>query len=617
MNIYSTIRQEWTDYMYNNVEIVDGYTFNQYDTIKRIHRYYNSKFENANKYNNRDKLFFNISKYRCTVASRMLNFDTKDIRLWPLNPESEVATFLLEKELAFWMKKNKVGKILNQIAEEAPIYGSVILRKTKKGAKVVDLRRIAMDPTVETIQDSRFISLKHYLTEPELRQKKADGWDSNNVDILIERKGNTKAPPAYESNSGANQVISSPYYEIYERFGEVEKSLITGKSKDTEMVRSLFIVAEPFSVSKSANGGIESDNGLILFKSEWKGEYPFKDYHYSKVKGRYLGVGVIEDLFPAQERRNEMANQKRVSMEISGMHLFQTQGKTTLSNILSDLQNGDVLSTGLNGTISSIPTEERNLPAFSEEQKEYDALADRLSFSYDAVRGEALPASTPVTNAIMQNQNAQSIFAFKRENLGLMLQEFFNEIVLPQLVKDLSHEHILRFMGGVEDIDKLDRIVVKSVVRDEILKNLLNGKVVTNDTVEKLEESARNQLKQRGATRFLEVTDDFYKDTEFEFDFMVTNEQENIAGMATNLFQLITSLSQNPGLLENPVIKTLLYEYAQKIGISPIKLEMAENQKTEQENSTSQMGPMPQVTSQNMPQGMPDMQQAMAQMTVK
>lgn len=574
MSIISTIRKEWTDYMNNNVEIVDGYSFNQYDTIKQIHRYYNSRFENSNLYNGREKLFFNISKYRCTVASKMLNFDTKDIRLWPMNPQSEIATFLLEKELALWMKKNKMGKILNQIAEEAPIYGTVIIRKIKGGAKLVDLRRIAMDPTVESIQDSRFISIKHYLSEPELRAKIKDGWDAEAIKTLIARKGMKQTAPAYESQGNVNQVISSPYFEIYERFGEVELEEITGKEKDEEKVRSLFIVADPDS---------KNEDGLILFKSEWKGDYPFKDYHYAKTKGRYLGIGVIEDLFPAQERRNEIANQKRVSMEISGMHLFQTQGKTSLANILSDMQNGDVITTGLNGQISPLATEERNLPAFGEEQKEYDALADRMSFSYDAVRGESLPASTPVTNALMQNQNANSVFAFKRENLGLTLQDLFNEIVLPQLVKDLSKEHILRFMGSVEDVQKLDGLITKSLLRNTIMERLLDGQIITEEDASKLEQELSGQLKQRGMNRFLKVIEGFYKDAEMEFDFMVTNEQENVATTATNLMTLITSLAQNPQMLDNPTVKTLLYEYAQKIGISPMKLELADNKKAEQQ----------------------------------
>ena len=599
MGIYATIRREWDEYINDDVEIVDGCSFNQYATIKRIHLYHNAKFENPTDFDGREKLFFDVSKYRCAVSAKTLNFDTKDIRLWPLNPTSEIGTFLLEKELALWLKKSEFGKLLNKIAEEAPVYGTVIIRKTKKGAQLVDLRRLAMDPTVETIGESRFVTIKHYLTESELRKKKADGWDAAVIDGLLASKATAQDRPAYEDGSqGARRKAKSPYFAVYERFGEVEEKELTGKAKDKGMARSLFIVAEPYGGSKS------QDDGTVLFKSAWMGDYPFKDFHYSKIKGRYLGMGVVEELFQIQERQNELANQKRVSMEISSMHLFQTPGKATaLRNLITDLRNGDVLATGVNGAITPITTEERNLAAFGEEERKYDSLADRLTFSYDAVRGESLPASTPVTNAVMQNANANSVFAFKRENLGLTLQSFFNDIVAPQLVKDMDKSHILRFMGGVDDLSKLDGLVAKTAARNAAAEALLNGRPMTAEAQAALESEISDGLKRRGQSRFLELADGFYKDLEFEFDFMVTNEQENVAGMAQNLFQLVTALAQNPQALENPITKTLMYEYARKIGVSPIKLEMAEDKGRETAASAPQMAqpqapaapPMPQV----------------------
>lgn len=589
MGIYATIRREWDDYINDDVEIVDGCSFNQYSTIKRIHLYHNAKFENPTYFDGREKLFFDVSRYRCEVASKTLNFDTKDIRLWPMNPTSEIGTFLLEKELALWLKKSEFGKLLNRIAEEAPVYGTAIIRKTKKGASLVDLRRVAMDPTVETIGESRFVTIKHYLTEAELRKKKADGWDADAIDGLLESKATAQEKPAYEDGTGARKKGKSPYFAVYERFGEVKKSELTGKEKDKDAVRSLFIVAEPY-------GGSKSDgDGIILFKSEWSGDYPFRDFHYSKIKGRYLGLGVVEELFQIQERQNELANQKRISMEISSMHVFQTPGKSTaLRNLLTDLRNGDVLATGVNGAITPITTEERNLPAFGEEEKKYDALADRLTFSYDAVRGESLPASTPVTNAVMQNANANSVFAFKRENLGLTLQSFFNGVVAPQLVRDMSASHILRFMGGVDDLGKLDGLVAKTAARNAAAESLLAGRPMSSEEQSALESEISDSLKKRGQARFLELAEGFYKDLEFEFDFMVINEQENVAGMAQNLFQLVTALAQNPQALENPITKALMYEYARKIGISPLKLEMAEDKGREAAANAPMAQPAPQ-----------------------
>ena len=91
-NIFAQIRKEQWDFMFNWIQIVPGYPFNQYWNIKRCHLYLNSKFEDSSQYNNRDKLFFNIVLPPCEVAMRMLNLDTKDIRLWPLEPKSYFKT---------------------------------------------------------------------------------------------------------------------------------------------------------------------------------------------------------------------------------------------------------------------------------------------------------------------------------------------------------------------------------------------------------------------------------------------------------------------------------------------------------------------------------------------
>jgi hypothetical protein len=606
-NIYQLIRGDWDNFLNNDVDVVPGYTFNQMDTIKRCHLYYNSKFENGGLYAGEPKLFFNITKFRCDVATRFLNFDTKDIRLWEQNSKSELKTFLLEKELQLWLKRNKIGKILNEIAEEAPIYGSVVIRKNKKGAALVDLRRLALDATVETIGKSRFVSVKHYLTESEVREKaKTGGWDAKAVEDMLATKGTLEGKPSYETELGYSQKTTQPTYGVTEYWGDVPERLMS-KGKGNNLIRAFFIVGNLDVSTTNEKGELTGgEAGITLFESRWSKEYPFKDFHYSKTRGRWLGRGVIEDLFEAQERTNEMTNQKRTAMRISALHTFQTAGNTGIQNIIQDLQNGDVIQNGGN-QITPIANEERNLAAFGTETQEYDKLADRLSFAFDSVRGESMPSSTPATNAMLQNQGASSVFAFKRENLGLTLQAFFNDFVLPQLMDDLTPEHILRFTGSLEDVSKLDRAISESLTREEVMKRLLSGKPVTEEEQKSIKANIESQLKKRGAKRFIEVSKGFYGDADFEFDFMVTSEQEDVATAANNLMSLITSLAKNPDMLKNPMIKVLFNQYAQKIGVSPARLELAE-----QEESEQQAQPQMQPQMQGQPD-MASMMQAMGQ----
>ena len=601
-DIYSQIRSEVTDYTNNFVEIVYGYNFNTYETIKRCHSYYNSQFQDKSKISGVEKIFYNISKYRAKVASRMINYDTKDIRLWPLNPQSKLATFLLEKELKLWMKKHKIDRFLNEIARKAPVYGTVIIEKIKadweKG--IIDLRRHASDPTVDNIQESRFITTKYYLTDEDLRNMgKSGGWDMDKIAEVIrkDRNKNGEAPKAYpmrESNV-SNVIRSSAYHEVWRRFGYVPKSWLDsdsgGYSADTfegteEMVKAVFIVANPFDIIRGSNGE-QINSGTILFKSAWNKPWPFKDYHYDKTEGRYLGVGVIEDLFPAQERENEMANQKRLAMALSSLLIFQTQDPTIIQNVITDLQSGDVIRAGVNGGLTPLANEERNLAAFASEEQRYGDLADRMSFAYEALRGEQASASTPATSTVVQNQNATSEFAFRKENLGIVLRDYFNEMVLPEAVKELSAEHIMRFCGSVEEINFFDQEYAKMLADEKII----NGEVEVEGEQDRtdLVQAIISKLKKQGKERFIQVSKDLYKNIEFEFDFMVDNEQENAALMAQNTFQVLTAIAQNPQVLQDPMIKPLFLKYAEIIGVNPLELEYA--QQTQQANSqTQQMG---------------------------
>lgn len=569
-NIYAQIRKEISDFIYAYIFPVPGYSFNQYRTIKRCHLYHNNKFEDATTYLGRDKIFFNIVNPACEVATKMLNVDTKNIRLWPLNPKSYFSTYLLEKELKEWLKISELGKVLNQIAEEAPIYGSVVLEKTKDGAKLVDIRRLVNDQSVENILESRFIDTIHYMTPTELRET---GWD--NVEQAIERFGNADSSPSYMDFYGNyNLQPSTPYIKVVKRYGEVPEKWIGGSGD--KLVKSLFIVAGADVQEYNNEGKAVGEKGVILFKSKWRKDYPFKDFHYTKVKGRWLGVGVIEMLFDVQMRMNELKNQKRVSMEISSMHLFQSQDKTIVRNVLTDLEPGDLLISP-NG-INPIANEERNLAAFQQEEDSYKQQVDKLSFAYEAIRGETPPSSTPLGVVQIASAQSSSVFAFKRENLCLFLREFFNELVMPQLLSDLNEEHIMRFTGSAAELLKLDTAASEVYANDVIKSRFLNGHTIFAPEVEEAKKKAMAEYRKGGQNRFVKIKKALYKDAEYEFDYIIDNEQADPQTMATNLSKIIGDLSANPAILQDPRLKLLYFKFAEKIGVNPAELELADEQ---------------------------------------
>lgn len=587
--------------MFNWISIVPGYTFNQYYTLKRAHLYLNSRYLGGGAsatpttvtYNDLsastaadNRLFFNIVLPPCEVAMRMLNIDTKNIRLWPMNPKSQFSTYLLEKELKVWLKGHKFGLALNKLAEEAPRYGSVVLEKTADGAEVVDLRRFILDPTVEKVQQSRFVTTITYMTPSQL--KEATAWDQEMVDVALDRYQNFNTSEPYEDQFvNVNIMRSTPYIKVFKRYGEVpaywlDESLKKGTKKGDALTRALFIVAGADWLMKNNEGKPIQDMGVVLFKSKWLKDWPFKDFHYMKTKGRWLGIGITEMLFDVQERFNELKNQKRVAMEISSLHLFQTQDKSIVRNILTDLQSGDVLLAGKEGGLKPVENEERNLPAFQDEEASYAAQTDKLSFAYEAIRGDTSDTSnTTLGQTQIAVAQGTSVFAFKKENLSLFIQDFFNDLVLPELLKDLTPEHIMRFTGSAQEIQKLDQAASEIFANDYVKSEILSGKGPLQEDYEAAKAKAIKTYQSLGENRFIKIKDAFYNDAEFEFDFLVTNEQADPARMAQNLQ---TVLAEMPNLnLADPRQALLFNKLCEQLGISQSELELAGQQANQQQ----------------------------------
>ncbi len=576
-NIFSKIRKENDDFYHQYISIVPGYSFNQYETLKRIHLYLNSKFEGGGSYMGREKLFFNVVVPACEVAAKMLNVDTKDIRLIPQDAKSYFSSYLLEKELKQWLKTSKLANVLNKIAEEGPRYGSVVLEKVKGGAKVVDLRKLVLDPTVENIKDSRFVTTIHYMTPSELE---ATGWD--NVDIAISRFGSTEQS-SYEDGSGTmNQLVSTPYVKVMKRYGEVPQWWIDekknpGTKEGDRLVKALYIVCGVDSRLKNEKGEDVGEGGIILFKSRWYKEWPFKDFHFTKVLGRWLGLGIVESLFDTQVRLNELKNQKRISMEISTIHLFQTPDKQIVRNVLSDLESGDVLMSP-NG-IEPIANEERNLSAFDGEEASYIQQSQRLSFAYPAMVGDTGMASTTATATINAQQQGSSTFGFKKENYTNMLRDFFNDLVLPELIKDLTAEHIMRFTGSSQELQKLDEAASELHANDFIKSRILAGQDVLPEEVDFEKERAIKEYRKLGDNRFIRIKEKFYDDATFEFDFNIGNEQINPQTIASNTQALLAAY--NPQAMSDPIYKLFYFKYGSALGISQGEIELADQQRGE------------------------------------
>jgi hypothetical protein len=339
------------------------------------------------------------------------------------------------------------------------------------------------------------------------------------------------------------------------------------------MVRALFIVAGADLQDRNDKGETIGEGGQVLFKSPWHKRYPFQDFHYTKTRGRWLGVGVVEKLFPIQIRFNELKNQLRFAMELTSKRLFQTRDRTAYNNLLTDIDNGALLLT--KSEITPIANENRDLASFNLEEGAYYKQAQDLTFSYESIRGD-IKSDTTATTSTISTQRAGSVFEFKRENIGNDLRNFFNDFVKDDVIKSITPKHILIFTGNTEELNLFDEKFAQSKTNKYFITNLVKGKIISPEELEQYKQTLIVNLKKGSIDRQVEIEDSYFSDSEIWLDFNLTNEAFDVNSMFGGSNSVLIALAQNPQILQDPRLKVVFYKYMESLGINPTEIELAE-----------------------------------------
>ena len=537
------------------VEMPGGYMFNQAETLKRIDLYYNSKFESG-QYDTRGfrKFFYNIIKPACDIASKFVDLDTKDIILIPEKSDDELRVWLMQKDLKLWLKKEKFGRLLNEIGHHYPKYGSVVLKKNKEGWKNVPLQNLRLDPSADSLSLSPFVYEVFLLSRNEIKKM---GWNKEAVKELLSRGDDEKlfVYACYEQNEdGWDFSIKGDLFAKRDPQGRVVRSAETIVNEDSNQ---------------------EYLPELVLFEGKVK-ELPYRELHWEKVPGRWLGYGFAEYLFDNQIRENELANIKAKGLYYTSLKVYQTRDDTIGKNILTDVENGDILR--VTSEVTPVMNEERNLAVFSQEEARWGMNTERKTFSTDIVRGGDLPSHTPLGVAKLSAGMALSYFELKRENFGLFIKDLMLDDVLPSFKKISKKEHILTVLSSDGDIERLDKLISESVVGKAILEMALSqGMIPSLELAEMKKQEVLANLKNQRA-RFLDIPSDFYDNVEYSMDVLITGEQMDTGVQISTLQVAMQLLGSNPMLIQNKATRTIFFKLLELSGVSPAELNIMDEQ---------------------------------------
>lgn len=547
--LMAQVETEIRDYLTGVVNISEAHEFSQAKLIRRIilfenHIYPRGKFDSEGNY----KFWYDGITNRINGEVKNIDFDTKDVKVFSESKRYQLADILSNLKLKEYLREKGQAEEINSAIEEGAGWGNILWKKIiKKGYERVDLRNIyIINQAAENVDDTPIIE-RHQFSQSSLRAMK-DIWD--NVDNVIKGVSSKTYSKTEESQDTTTTV---PYYDIYERNGEVKLSDLKEyrgeelkPGDDEKYVHAKVIVAG----KKSTRSYPDIKFTLFAQETNKKNSDIYKEYHRGRYKGRWWREGLFELLMDIQVRMNQIGNQIARGLEYASKIIFTSEDKTIIDNILTDLRNGDLLNTR---EIKVVQVRMQGFDQLVADWNQIQRLADDIANSLEVVQGITPPSGTPLGTTRLLNINANKLFDFLREKLAIPYSEIFRTWILPKLVDELKAKEILRLTG---DSNMLDRLYT-FLVNDWYVRNLIRigphapelGDLMKQQKLEELR--TRPQLLMKSVKKF--------------FDGYKPHAQIIITGENVNLVERIQTYSELAGIELDPVRRTAIIEFIMKL----------------------------------------------------
>jgi hypothetical protein len=294
-----------------------------------------------------------------------------------------------------------------------------------------------------------------------------------------------------------------------------------------------------------------------------------------KVPGRWLGVGVVETLFEPQIRLNELANLQSKTSYWAALRLFFSRDPNMAGNLKTEKRSGDVI-TG-DSEVTQVDMSDRNLAFFNQEDEKWMRNRSELTFSYDVIQGERLPAGTPLGSAQLATAQTLSYFEGIQEDLAMDVKEMLYKVIIPQFEKERSAEHTIRLVG--KDLDTYIAMVKNELVLKEMIRIMQKtGKIPTSEEKDVMGLAIEESIKQ-GKEKVLTIPKGFYDNLKYDIDIDITGESVDTRVKAATKFAILQAITADPTMTTDPVKRKILMSYMEDGGISPNDFFDAEEKK--------------------------------------
>lgn len=572
-SLSTEVKELITSWEGSGVEIFSGLHRKPFDIIKTIAYHSLDKHISGDRdpLTGHIKPFYNISRYRVNVATRATDFSTKDMRLEAEDAKFYARAMLLQKRSEQWMKEVNFAKTLNVFGWLRAEYGKSVIKFTEKdGEMYVDnvyLHNLIFDPT--DFEDGVKVE-KHEMNAVQL-QKMRDVWD--NIDEAIEELKH-KATDNKRKYTASVDTIT-----VYEVEGVFPKTFVDEDADENEYSLQLHYVA--------------GENCNIVLYSKEIDQSRYEALDWQSVPGSSMGKGIVEDSFQAQAWTNVAKLQEVQMMDYGSKVVLQSPDANIGSNILTEVVNGQILQTS---GISQVDLTPRTINQLEALFQSWDVQVEKTTHTFNAVTGEDMPSNTPLGAVQIQNSNAESYFAYRREEAGIFWTQVWQNRIMPHIVKLIEKEGIVTAEYTQTELSNIiDEVYIARYVEGVKQAAILNMEEFTPEDEAEAVEKAQKELKKQSNRRTLKFPKDTFKRAKMRVSWVTTNEQRNKLATLTNLNNILQTAVNAPQLLEGGPLSELFAKIIETagLGMSPAQLGIGMQPPRQQQGRVPQQQELP------------------------
>lgn len=509
-------KKQWEDAV---VFVTDKVGFRIRDLIRTNRKNYWGVYDKpVDPYTGRKKFWYPLTEEFCDAVAPRIKIRTRDITFVATNDKGYWTADFARAWLHDYLVKTFYGETLDESSLRKAIDGTSVLKTWKDGKNIkrrsVDLLNIYVDPTAENLQTAYRVTERALMFEDQFKSK-----DWINVEDIGVAEGLN--PSDSENRSKSDSNVKSR--DVWETWGKIPEYLITGNSEDKTEIEGRIIVS-----------GLESGNAKVhaIRRNTNKDKFgntirPFEEDWYIKVPGRWYGKGVAEKVMMLQLWINLVINIRINRATVAQLGLFKIRkGANITPDQLSRLgSNGAVVVNNMDD-IEQLVMTEASQASYTDESNIH-SIAQRITSAFEAITGEQLPASTPATNAVLQNRNASSIFANVQERSGFFIQRWIDRHILPIMAEIVTCGDIIHYMGHDNKFDRMiERAAVYLVYKryNEVRKS---GLFPSSEQIQSEVERVKAELREKKDV-FIKVQREILADS-LDTHVSVTNEALDVS----------------------------------------------------------------------------------------